>query len=47
MKRKWSYFIGAVVLASYYLLTAGAPPIAVGVGIAGAAAFLLRASHTT
>lgn len=45
MKRKWSYFIGAVILSAYFLLANGAPPLAVAAGIGGAALFVRRASR--
>ncbi len=35
----WRFFIGAGILAGYFLLAAGAPPLAVGAGIAGAGVF--------
>ncbi len=41
MTIKWNYFLGAVVLGSYILISAGAPPVAVAVGI-GAAALVTR-----
>jgi len=41
MKWKWTYFAGAVILAAYFLLSAGAPPLAIAVGI-GCAAWLTR-----
>jgi len=44
MKPKWRYFIGASVLAGYLLVLAGAPPLAVAVGIGGAALLTRRAS---
>jgi len=47
MNRKWSFFIGAVVLAAYFLLTSGAPPLAVAAGIGGAALFMRRSSRAT
>jgi hypothetical protein len=46
MKKKWSWFLGASVLVAYFLLTKGAPPLAVAAGIAGAAMFLRRRSRT-
>ena len=46
MKYKWSYFIGAAVLAAYFLVTNGAPPLAVAAGICGAAMFVRRRSRT-
>jgi hypothetical protein len=42
MNRKWGYFAGASILASYFLLTAGAPPVAVAAGVCGSALFLRR-----
>lgn len=33
MKWKWTYFAGAVILAAYFLLNAGAPPLAIAAGI--------------
>ena len=45
MKHKWSYFIGAAVLAGYFLVIAGAPPLAVAAGIGGAALFMRRTSR--
>jgi hypothetical protein len=45
MNRKWRYF-GAAVLAAYLLLTAGAPPLAVAIGIAFGAMLTLRASRS-
>lgn len=45
---KWRYFIGAVILASTLLLSAGAPPISVVLGIGLALAYNLlkqRAAH--
>src|SRR5260370_605884 len=32
MNKKWSWFLGAAVLVAYFLLTKGAPPLAVGAG---------------
>lgn len=46
MKYKWTYFAGAVVLSVYFLLAAGAPPMAVAAGVAGAAVFMIRRSRT-
>jgi len=45
MKLKWSYFIGASLLAGYFLLAGGAPPLAVAAGIGGAALFMRRSSR--
>jgi hypothetical protein len=39
---KWSYFAGASILASYFLLSNGAPPLAVLAGLSGAAMFVRR-----
>ena len=47
MNRKWGYFAGAAIMASYFLLNAGAPPLAVVAGIAGVAMFMRRKSRTT
>jgi hypothetical protein len=47
MNRKWAYFIGASILAGYFLLTAGAPPVAIAAGIGGVAIFMRRTSRTT
>jgi hypothetical protein len=33
MKRNWSWFAGASIFAGYFLIAAGAPPLAVGLGI--------------
>jgi hypothetical protein len=45
MKRKWSLFAGAVILAGYVLISAGAPPLAILAGIALAAVYTGRRSH--
>lgn len=45
MKHKWMYFIGSAVLASYFLLTAGAPLLPVAAGIGGVALFMRRTSR--
>jgi len=42
MTRQWSYFIGAVVVTGYLLLSHGAPPAAVAAGAAGAAILFWR-----
>ncbi len=44
---KWSYFAGAAILASYFLLTNGAPPLAVLAGLGGAALFMRRTKRAT
>lgn len=46
MNRKWSYFVGASIVAAYLLVTHGAPPMAVAAGIAGVALYLRRKSRT-
>lgn len=35
---KWTYFAGAAILAAYLLITNGAPPLAVLLGLTAAAA---------
>jgi hypothetical protein len=47
MTRQWSYFLGAVVLAGYVLISHGAPPAAVAAGAAGAAILLWRRSSAS
>ena len=39
---KWTFFAGAVILAWWFLLTAGAPPSAVVAGTAGVALWNYR-----
>jgi hypothetical protein len=46
MKRKWSLFAGAAVLAGYFLLAAGAPPLAIGIGIGFAALMTQRSARS-
>jgi hypothetical protein len=46
MRWKWGYFSGAAVLAAYFMLSAGAPPLAVAAGIGGVAMFVWRKSRT-
>ncbi len=46
MNTKWTYFIGASILAAYFLISQGAPVPAVAAGIAGAALFLRRVRKT-
>ena len=46
MKRKWSFFAAAVILAGYLLLSAGAPPVAILLGIALAALYTGRISRS-
>jgi hypothetical protein len=47
MNFKWRYFIGSAILGTYFLLAAGAPPLAIAAGIGGAALFLRLRSRTT
>ena len=47
MMRKWSYFTGAAILAAYFLLSNGAPLLAVAAGIGGAAMFMRHASRAS
>jgi len=47
MNRKWRFFVGAAVLAAYFLLSAGAPPFAVAIGIAFGAFMTQRAARST
>jgi UDP-N-acetylmuramyl pentapeptide synthase len=42
MNWKWSYFIGAAVLATYAALACGAPLFAIAAGIALAATVAMR-----
>ena len=46
MNRKWSFFVGAVLLASYLLISRGAPPAAVVAGIVMAGFWTRRASRS-
>jgi hypothetical protein len=46
MNKKWTSFIGAVILASYLLISHGAPPLPVAVGIGMAALWTRRASRS-
>jgi hypothetical protein len=43
MKRKWNYFAVASALAALFLLSAGAPPLAVAAGIGFGALVTRRA----
>ena len=45
MNKNWKYFVTASIVAGFALVKNGAPPIAVAVGIAGAAVFLWRRSQ--
>ena len=42
MNFKWTYFIGAAILSGYFLINAGAPPLAVAAGIGGVAMFMRK-----
>lgn len=42
MTRKWSFFAGAAILAGYFLLSAGAPPLAVLLGTGVGAMVTMR-----
>jgi hypothetical protein len=44
MNKKWAYFLAAAVFAGYFLVTKGAPPLAVALGIAAAALLARRTS---
>jgi hypothetical protein len=46
MKKKWGFFAGSAILAGYILLGAGAPPIAVAIGIGCGALMTLRATRS-
>jgi hypothetical protein len=45
MEMKWAFFIGACLLAWYFLLSAGAPPLTVAVGTAAAGFLTWRKSR--
>ena len=45
MKSKWTYFVGASILAVGLLLKAGAPIVPVAVGLAVAAFFTWKKSR--
>lgn len=45
MSKHWGYFLAAAVMGGFILVTHGAPPLAVAIGIAGAALFASRKSH--
>jgi len=45
MTKKWSFFAAAAVMAAFALLTHGAPPVAVAIGIAFGAFMTSRAKH--
>ena len=42
--RKWAYFLAAALFAGYFLVAGGAPPLAVALGIGGAALAARRLS---
>jgi hypothetical protein len=44
MTKKWSFFAAAALMAAYALITHGAPPIAVALGIAFGAFLTARAT---
>jgi len=46
MNAKWRCFLAAVIPAAYLVLAGGAPPVAVAVGVGGAALWMLRRSRT-
>ncbi len=46
MKTKWGYFIGAAILAAFFLLRAGVPFQPVLAGIGGAALFMRHRMRT-
>ena len=45
MTKKWSFFAAAAVMAGYALISHGAPPLAVAIGIAFGAFMTSRATH--
>jgi len=45
MTKKWSFFAAAAVMAAFALITHGAPPVAVVIGIALGAFLTRRATH--
>lgn len=45
MTKKWSFFAAASVMAAYALITHGAPPLAVAIGIAFGAFLTRRNIH--
>jgi len=46
MKRNWRYFVGASVLGGFFLVNAGAPPFAIGMGILLGGLMTLRATRS-
>jgi len=45
---RWRYYIGAALIVGYFLISHGAPPVAVIAGLLGVAMFMRRrASHLT
>jgi hypothetical protein len=45
MTKKWSFFAAAAVMTSFGLITHGAPPLAVALGIVFGAFMTSRAKH--
>ena len=45
MMKKWSFFSAAAVMAAYALISHGAPPLAVGAGIAFGAFLTSRTTY--
>jgi len=45
MTKKWSFFAAASVMAAFALITHGAPPLAVVIGVAFGAFMTHRATH--
>jgi len=46
MIRNWKFFSGAAVLAGYFMISAGAPPLTVTAGIAVGAFMTYRATRS-
>lgn len=44
---RWRYFIGSAILASYFLISFGAPPLAVFAGILGGVLFMRRTARAS
>jgi hypothetical protein len=45
MTKKWSFFAAAAVMSGFALITHGAPPVTVALGIAFGAFMTSRAKH--
>jgi len=41
---KWRYYIGAALIVDYFMISHGAPPLAVAAGTLGVAMFMRRRS---